>query len=202
MNAQPPHWAQSLLGLLVSDRNRDGILGDLVEEYRESRLPARGAAAADRWYVRQVFGFYWRASAPWGVMLGMVFATRDVMDLAMPTSDYRVRAAVCTYIGRSIFGLAAIRAAWRSGRALSGPAVCLGVTAITTVIAFAAPAVLTVLLRSELQRNPLAADALREAYDVPVPVIFVMGVVIGSIGGGIGRGLNRLMSASRPSFRT
>ena len=44
--------------------------------------------------------------------------------------------------------------------------------------------------------------ALRESYDVPVPVLLVMAVILGSIGGGIGRGLNRLMSASRPSFRT
>jgi hypothetical protein len=202
MNAQPPHWAQSLLGLLVSGRNRDGILGDLVEEYRESRLPARGAAAADRWYVRQVFGFYWRNCAPWGVMLGLVLTTRDVMDLAMPTSDYRLRAAVCTYIGFSIFGLAAIRAAWRSGRALSGLAVCFGATVIASVIGFAAPAVRNVVMWREVQRNPIAADALRESYDVPVHALLVMSVVIGSIGGGIGRGLNRLMSASRPSFRT
>jgi hypothetical protein len=202
MKTHPPDWAQSLLGLLVSDRNRDGVLGDLVEEYRESQVPARGAAAADRWYVRQVFVFYWRACAIWGVSLGLVLTTRDVMDLAIPTTDYRLRAAVCTYLGFSIFGLAAIRAAWRSGRALSGPAVCLGAAVIASVIGLLAPVVLTVVMWREVQHNPIAAAALRESYDVPVPVLVVMAVILGSIGGGIGRGLNRLMSAWRPSFRT
>jgi hypothetical protein len=202
MNAQPPLWAQSLLGLLVSERNHDGIVGDLVEEYRENQLAARGAAAADRWYVRQVFGFYWRSCAPWGVMLGLMLTTRDLMDFAMPAPDYRLRAAVCTYIALSLLGLAAIRAAWRSGRASSGLGVCLGVTVIASAIGLAAPVVLNVVMWSEVQRNPIAAAALRESYDVPVPALVLMAVVVGSIGGGIGRGLSRLMSTLRPSLRT
>jgi hypothetical protein len=51
----PPHWAESLLIRLLKPRDRDSIPGDLLEEYREERLPATGRVCADFWYIRQVF---------------------------------------------------------------------------------------------------------------------------------------------------
>src|SRR6478672_8726569 len=47
----PPAWASGLLRALLSDRDRDMILGDLLEEFQE-----RGSEA-DRWYLRQVASF-------------------------------------------------------------------------------------------------------------------------------------------------
>jgi hypothetical protein len=44
-----------LLFAVLSPRNRDTITGDLIEEYREVVLPARGILRAQLWYVWQTF---------------------------------------------------------------------------------------------------------------------------------------------------
>jgi hypothetical protein len=54
---QPPVWAEALLRALLPQRSRDAIAGDLLEEYRESVLPAGGTFLAKIWYVRQVLSF-------------------------------------------------------------------------------------------------------------------------------------------------
>src|SRR5262245_36402345 len=54
---KPPYWAETLLRALLSQHSRDAIVGDLLEEYRESVLPAVGAYRARIWYVRQVLSF-------------------------------------------------------------------------------------------------------------------------------------------------
>ena len=51
----PPRWAESLLRILLPPEDRDSVSGDLLEEYRESIVPALGGKA-DGWYVRQVAG--------------------------------------------------------------------------------------------------------------------------------------------------
>jgi hypothetical protein len=53
---KPLQWAESLLIFLLKTRDRETIPGDLLEEYREDRLPMLGHVRADFWYVRQVFG--------------------------------------------------------------------------------------------------------------------------------------------------
>jgi hypothetical protein len=53
----PPASAERLLRCLLETRNRDTITGDLLEEYRENVLPARGAVRARVWYLRQVLSF-------------------------------------------------------------------------------------------------------------------------------------------------
>src|SRR5262249_39934933 len=54
---RPPVWAEALLRALLPQRSRDAIAGDLLEEYRESVLPAGGTFRAKFWYVRQVLSF-------------------------------------------------------------------------------------------------------------------------------------------------
>src|SRR5215467_7782266 len=38
----PPTWAESLLRLLLTSKDRESVSGDLLEEYRESIVPALG----------------------------------------------------------------------------------------------------------------------------------------------------------------
>ena len=52
---KPPRWAESLLVFLLRPCDQETIPGDLLEEYREERLPLLGHARADHWYIRQVF---------------------------------------------------------------------------------------------------------------------------------------------------
>jgi hypothetical protein len=46
-----------LLRVLLAQRTQDAIAGDLLEEYRESVLPAVGTFRARIWYLRQVISF-------------------------------------------------------------------------------------------------------------------------------------------------
>jgi hypothetical protein len=54
---RPPAWAESVLRALLEPRNRDSVSGDLLEEYCEVVLPARGERRAKVWYIRQVASF-------------------------------------------------------------------------------------------------------------------------------------------------
>ncbi|HEX4568140.1 MAG TPA: permease prefix domain 2-containing transporter [Vicinamibacterales bacterium] len=190
--AHPPGWAQSLLALFLPARGRDGVLGDLLEEYHEAQAPARGAAAADRWYVRQVLGFVWRACLPWGVLVSAVMIARDVYDLAAPTEDFHTRAAVTTYVCISLFAGGGFMAAWRSRRALSGTA--LGATTALMTCAVASVYALTagqMLLNSAFASDPRAYAPLVEAADIPIVPIVILGILAGSIGGAIGSTVGR-----------
>ena len=53
----PPGWLQKVLGAVLHSRDRETILGDLLEEYREEQLPRLGSVPANFWYGRQVIGF-------------------------------------------------------------------------------------------------------------------------------------------------
>ena len=53
---RPPQWAESLLVNVLNPRDRETIPGDLLEEYREERLPTLGYGRAYFWYIRQVVG--------------------------------------------------------------------------------------------------------------------------------------------------
>ena len=58
MNRQePPLWLQRTLLLLLRPRDRETVSGDLLEEYREAKLPILGSARANYWYLRQVVSF-------------------------------------------------------------------------------------------------------------------------------------------------
>jgi len=55
--AEPPVWAEVALRVLLAPKDRETVSGDLLEEYREVVVPARGVAGARFWYVRQVLSF-------------------------------------------------------------------------------------------------------------------------------------------------
>jgi hypothetical protein len=53
----PPQWLEHALLCLLPARDRETISGDLLEEYREERVPRLGRARANIWYLRQVISF-------------------------------------------------------------------------------------------------------------------------------------------------
>lgn len=53
----PPRWAEWLLEHLLPEDAREGIVGDLREEYVESLLPCYGRVVAALWYLRHVLSF-------------------------------------------------------------------------------------------------------------------------------------------------
>jgi hypothetical protein len=174
----------------------------LLEEYHETQLPARGVSGADWWFARQTFGFLWRVCLPWGLIVSAIMVGRDILDVVVPTSDYRLRAAVTTWTCISIFGAAGVHAGWRAQRVLSGTAVAV-VTAILASVGDTLGGIVAVLLvRPFVSGDALAYRGLIEALDVPVVPMLILGTLAGTIGAGIGRGLSGLSSGLRVSPRT
>jgi len=84
----PPRWAEWLLRLSVKPTEYDNVSGDLLEEYRESVLPALGHRRADLWYAGQVLVFMFNAAKLWGVLFGAAFIARTALDWFVPTVDF------------------------------------------------------------------------------------------------------------------
>ncbi len=53
----PPGWLERMLLLFLNSRDRETISGDLLEEYREEKLPGLGSRRANYWYLRQLISF-------------------------------------------------------------------------------------------------------------------------------------------------
>lgn len=56
----PPKWAEELLRAVLSEKDRETVTGDPLEEYRESIVPSLGGApiATDfnKWLIDDLFG--------------------------------------------------------------------------------------------------------------------------------------------------
>jgi hypothetical protein len=77
----PPAVPQTLLHLLLPVERRESVVGDLLEEYRDSRVPSMGRCRANLWYWKQVFGFWQRAYWAFVAPLFGLFALRHVLTV-------------------------------------------------------------------------------------------------------------------------
>jgi hypothetical protein len=188
MTSHPPSWAQLLLASIVPARHRDGVAGDLLEEYNEVQLPRRGQGAADAWYVGQVLLFLWRAARWWGLALGALIVLRDALDVYVPTDDYYVRSAWTTYSAVTIYTACGLRAGWRYGRVVSGTVIGIVAAVIASLIGLLSP----LLFLNALSPR----GGLWELLDVPVPILLVFGAVLGTVGAAIGRAGRRRPAAT------
>jgi hypothetical protein len=185
--AHPPVLAQRLVGILVPAARRDGIIGDLLEEYSQPRAPARGVAAADRWFIRQAIGFLWSACAGPGLLVGSVITVRTLVDAAAPVADSGGRAWITTLAVMLIFGFMGFGSGL-SRRHLGGVAVtALGATAVGTLIAYAGALGAMAVAQTFLHPDAAAWAGLREGLDVPAPAIAIIGTALGSVGALFGR---------------
>jgi hypothetical protein len=121
--ALPPSWAESLLRLMLRPEDRDSISGDLLEEYRQSIVPALGAGT-NRWYVRQVAGYVLRQTWMWGVLAAFILVTRFLVDIVTPIQYTRhvvpLRGAVTSWTLIAAVFLGPAWQVWRSGHLRSG----------------------------------------------------------------------------------
>lgn len=53
----PPSWIERLLQVLLPLRNRQTVVGDLLEEFRERKVSQLGYWGASFWYLRQTLSF-------------------------------------------------------------------------------------------------------------------------------------------------
>jgi hypothetical protein len=138
----PPDAAELILrGLLPLDMS-ETVSGDLLEEYRESRLPAMGEFLADLWYWRQVGGMWLRAYWWLVVSVVLLFVVSDVSNTfrtpsgasyldGLPRLVDIVRAPVVGLVG--LLALATAYGSWRAGRWQGGWVAALGVSALVWV---------------------------------------------------------------------
>src|SRR5438067_11872733 len=132
----PPELAELILGALLPLDMRETVSGDLLEEYRESRVPAVGEFRADLWYWRQVGGMWLRAS--WWLVVAAVLLhlVHDVFDRfrapsgasyldGLPTLVFVVLSPV-GLVG--LVGLATAYGSWRTQGRQGGFVAALGVS--------------------------------------------------------------------------
>ena len=118
-DVKPPEWCEFVLWLFLKAEDRDSVMGDLLEEYRETILAGRDRAAADRWYLRQMAGFLWRSTWAWAAILSALWVGRGVLDALVPPASFYARSQFSTWSAVAIFTILGFRAAWR-GRSVSG----------------------------------------------------------------------------------
>jgi hypothetical protein len=112
----PPRWAERLLQLSLHQRDRDTVTGDLLEEYREVILPARGRVRAQLWYLRHALSLV--PGVVLGIVIGVAFGVWNlVMAWLDPLADDTPLALLMFYGPMfTAWGAASFAASRRSGR--------------------------------------------------------------------------------------
>ena len=195
----PPRWAEAVLRVLLRPDVAETVSGDLLEEYRDTVFPSRGRRRADMWYAAQVTRFMLHTPLIWGLVLAAFLSARTLFDTFAPPADYSwaARSAFTTWSSITLYVFAAAWAAWRTGRASSGPLVAL----VTHVIGWTLRAVFdTVLFVSVVRYNPKMLDLFEitggwgEEWGVPLmllPIVVVLGTLGGVVGKSLGAGRTR-----------
>jgi hypothetical protein len=186
----PPRWAESLLRLLLSPADRDSVSGDLLEEYRESIVPA--GRNADRWYVRQVAGYVLRKVWMGGALVGAILVTRYLFDSLSPVhytpGVIHPRSAIMSDALMATFAFGAFWRAWRSGHIRSGVLVALSMGVLGGVLSSAGSlACLTIWHDPATMWAIQNSGGLDEAlWGVPL-LLIPIGLVTGTTGAIAGR---------------
>lgn len=185
-DVSPPRWAELLLRASVAARDAESVIGDLLEEYRESVCPARGPWQADVWYVRQALGFAVRRAGGWAVLLSAAFLARTMMDWRLPTADYHARSTVTTIVGAGIFLLAGALAGARSGSFAAGTASGIITAVLAAPIQLVGAAMLLAVWHDPATLAAIrASGGLEEVFTLPLMTI-LPGLVCATIGGAFG----------------
>lgn len=132
----PPELAELLLHALLPADTRESVSGDLLEEYRESRVPAAGKLRADLWYWRQVAGLWMRAYWWLVVPAVLLLVVHDVFNTFRAPSGASyldglpglVLAAISPLGVIGLLALATAYGTWRTERWQGGFVAALGVS--------------------------------------------------------------------------
>lgn len=138
MMARPPELAEALLQLLLPVETRETTAGDLLEEYRDARLPALGRWRADLWYWRQVGGIWLRAYGWFLVPLMLSLVIHDIFNTFREPSGASyldqlpklALAPMSPFVGIGLFVVAGAYGSWRTQRWAGGFAATLGLSLV------------------------------------------------------------------------
>jgi len=195
-DALPPRWAEALLCLLLKPQDRETVSGDLLEEYRDTIVPARGRAA-DWWYIRQVAWYLLRASWAWGTVMGAALVFRYLLDTLVPPADYWMRATILTWTILGVCMLAGFVTAWRTRSMRAGVLASTTAATIAAIVSIAGAAIMLAIWHDpatigEWRRS----GGLDEAFiDVPLKIV-ALGVTVGSLGAALGKGVTTRVTLS------
>ena len=190
----PPPLAEALLRLFLAPRDRESVSGDLLEEYRESIHPSRGQAAADRWYVYQVLGFFWRSNAAPAILLLVAILGRTAFDWLVPTTEFSTRSTVSTLTSATILIAAGFVTGSRSHRALAGTVA--GALIPLVILPFVMIGMFLMLLFNHDPTSLYAISAsggLSEAFTFPL-MLTIPGAIFGTLGGMLARAVRTLQT--------
>jgi hypothetical protein len=191
----PPSWAEWLLRLSVKPTEYDNVSGDLLEEYRDSVLPARGHRRADLWYVTQVLVFMFSDAKLFGVLFGAAFIARTALDWFVPTVDFHTRSIVSTYLGIGVVLLAGFAAACRSGSIAAGAASGLTTIAIGAAISVCGAAMMLAIWHDAGTMAAIRqSGGVAEVFTLPF-MLLVPGAALGTIGGAAAVAIRSLRGA-------
>jgi len=184
MAPAPPAWADAWLQLLLPARDRETVSGDLMEEYRESVRPKSTKLAADAWYLGQVSRFAWR-QALWALVLATVFEARTAYDWFVPTTNFRPRSELTTYMMISVLLVIGASSTMRTRSFKAGVVSTLSALIGSAVICSAVTAFMYFNWRSpELIAAIQRSGGLSEVFALPIMLI-VPGTIVGAIGASI-----------------
>lgn len=179
----PPTWAEALLRAFLKPDVFASVSGDLLEQYRDSILSARGNYGADAWYVKQVLGFVLRASRLWAALFAGAFVARTALDWLLPTTDFHLRSMVSTVLGTGILLMAGFWVAWRSGSFAAGVAIGIAITAVAAVYSLGGNLILLAIWHDPGTMAAInGSGGLEEALLLPAFLI-LPGLVFGGIAG-------------------
>jgi hypothetical protein len=188
-NARPPRWAEALLRLLLKPKDRESVSGDLLEQYRDTIVPALGPAA-DRWYVRQVGSFLVQGSWLWGSFVGGALVIRYLFDTLIPPKDYAMRATILSYTILAAFLLVGFSTSLRTRSIRAGVLTAFTAAVISALLSMAGATVMLAIWHDPAHMEELRnSGGVDEAYiGVPMKMIEI-GLVVGLVGALIGKGV-------------
>ena len=202
----PPRWAESLLRLLLSPKDSESVSGDLLEEYRESIVPALGASA-NRWYARQVGWYVLHATWPWAALVGGILVGRYLLDTLAPThyspGVRHPRSTIMSWALIATYAAGGCWHAWRTGQLRAGVIAAF----VTAALGGALSSLGTVLCLAvwhdpETWRAIQGSGGIDEAlWGVPLMLVPV-GSIVGTVGATVGRTAAAIYGASRPKTKS
>ena len=183
----PPVWAESILRMVLPPRHRETVSGDLLEEYRERVLPARGVRRADSWYVRQTAGFVLRATWWWGALSAAAVMARDAFDWFVPPETFTARASATTYTAIALFLAAGFFTSWRTRSLRAGVLAGIATGLISALLVWAGSLVMLGLWHDERMLWAIErSGGLGEVFALPLLVV-VPGTIVAALGGALAK---------------
>jgi hypothetical protein len=135
--ASPPVLVDALLNILVPPERYASVSGDLLEEYREVKVPQSGRLRADIWYLGQVGHIFWRIAWPWVLMIATLMITSDLLNsLRLEDGSMRI-----TWVGRAwlptmvtLFFLAGFQGGRHTAGVAGGVVIAVGTVATCLLV--------------------------------------------------------------------